>query len=269
MISSANMVSIHIDPRSRMHAELLAFAATVGGGELAAFDNASATALTIRSGITRAPHSDGRCENTAHPERHTIADGSDFRGLIPARELNHAVKALASADIREIFPAFCFCRHGFCWSAFFPISRTVVHTDRADDVAVFGSELDVPRSQLHASAFHVGDRDSLDVPAVDSHVRDAGHVFDEEPRRLAHGNDPAGLLQHLPAVHNGFVLVVFPVHVCRAETLTRRPSYNAVEPARHAGELTDVAARDFVGCLDHAETSARECTVEQTNSWEK
>ncbi len=263
------VLSIHIDPRTWVHAQLLSFPAAGGGRESSSAHGPAAVALTVRSGITRGPTQDGGSENTPDPERHAIADGSDFRRLIPARERQRSVKALAAADVREVFPAFGLCGDSFRRSAFFPISRAVIHANGPDDVTDCAAELHVSRSQLHTATFLIGDRDPLHAVAVNSHVRNAGNVLDQEPCRLAFVDDSAGVLQHLPAVHDGCVVGIRPVVIRHAEPLTRRARHDAAEPSGDAGKLTDIAARDLVRRLNDAKTCARECTVEESDAGEE
>lgn len=252
-----------------MHAELLSLPAAGGGGECFGADGPAAVALTVCQRITRGPAQDRRSENTPDPEGHAIANGSDFRRLIPAREMHRSVEALAAADVGEVFPAFCLGGDGLRWSAFFPISCAVIHANGPDNVADCAAELHVPRSELHTAAFLIGDRDPLHKVAVDSHVRDAWDVLDQEPRGLTFVDDSAGVLQHLPAVHDGCVVGVRPVVIRHAEPLTRRARHDAAEPSRDAGKLTDIAAGDLVRRLDDAKTCARECTVQQAHAGEK
>ena len=130
-------------------------------------------------------------------------------------------------------------------------------------------ELDVPRSELHATALQVADRNSLHLIAVDSHVRDARNVLDEKPFWLTFGDDAARLLQHSPAVHDGSVFRVRSMSIGHRETLTRRARHDSIEPARDAGKLTNVTASDEVRGLDDYETCARECTVEEADAGEE
>jgi hypothetical protein len=127
----------------------------------------------------------------------------------------------------------------------------------------------MPRSQLHASTFHVGDRNSLNAVSGDAHIWDARDVFDQEPLGSACVDDPAGVLKHFTTIEHRRVLVVSSVGVRNREPLTRRARHNSVQPARHAGEITDVTTSDLVGRLNDAEPFHGKRTVQQTDSREQ
>jgi hypothetical protein len=121
-------------------------------------------------------------------------------------------------------------------------------------------------AELFAAAFHIGDRNSLNGVPFDSHVRNAGNVLDQKPFGLAFDDDPASVLQHQPAVHDAGMIGLCLIGIDRTEALTRRARHDAIEPARDAGELTNVSAGDFVLSLNDTETLRSECTVQKTDA---
>lgn len=262
------VISIYIDPRPRDAAELLSLSAGRCGRELLSADLAPASAEAV-SWHRWCTGRDRRCECTAHPEGHTVADSLHLCCPRPAWQLDGFVQPLPFADVWKVLPPFSLRCDGFRGPSFFPIAAAVVHTFRSDDFAADVSELHVSRSQLYASAFEVCDRNSLDCVAVNSHVRDRGNVLDHEPFRLAFRDDSAGLLKHQPAVHHAGVVGFCAMHIGHAETLTRRARHDAVEPARDPHEFADVSAGDFVLGLYNAKTRTRECTVEKADAGEQ
>jgi hypothetical protein len=262
------VIAIHIDPWFRNRAELLSFSAARRCGELLAGHLSTASAETIRFAGPSTVE-DRRSECTTDPERHTVADGSDFCSSAPARQFDRSFKALAPADVGKIFPAFCLCRDGFRWPSFFPIPRAVVHTNRANHAATNVAELHVPNSELAASAFQITDRDPLNRVAIDSHVGDGRNVLNEKPFRFTLGDDAACVLQHFAAVLDAVVIGFRAVSIRHRKPLTRRARHDAIDPARDAGELTNVCAGDFVGSLNDYETCDRECTVQKTDAREE
>ncbi len=235
------MIAIHINPRTWLYAELLSLSAARRGGELLPGDLATASAETIRfAGPSTLRNR--RSERTAHPERHTISNGSHFCGSAPAWQLERGVQPLPTADVREVLPAFCLRGDRFRWPSFFPISRAVIHTLRSDHMTVKRSELHMSTSQLAATAFEIRDRNSLDRVAVNSHVRHRRHVLDQKPLWPALHDDPACVLQHLARVLHAVMIGLGAKCVRDREPLTRRARHDAIEPVRDALKVPDITA---------------------------